>query len=79
MLIDLSTPGGATLALLPELLLTAWALVVLLVVAWRHKTAHDMRLVGTLSLVGYALAGLGTAKGTYGVPPTTCVILKHDK
>ena len=61
MLIDLSTPGGATLALLPELLLTAWALVVLLVVAWRHKTAHDMRLVGTLSLVGYALAGLGTA------------------
>lgn len=61
MLIDLSTPGGATLALLPELLLTAWALVVLMVVAWRHKTAHDMRLVGTLSLIGYALAGLGTA------------------
>ncbi len=61
MLLDMSTPGGATLALLPELLLTAWALVVLMVVAWRHKTAHDMRVVGTLSLVGYALAGLGTA------------------
>ncbi len=60
-LIDLSTPEGATLALLPELLLTAWALVVLLVIGWRHKTASDMRFVGVLSLGGYVLAGLATA------------------
>lgn len=58
--IDLSTPAGATLALLPEVLLTGWALVVLLVVGWRHRTAQDMRLVGVLSLIGYVLAGLGT-------------------
>ncbi len=58
-LIDLSTPGGATLALLPELLLTGWTLVVLMVVAWRHKTAADIRLVGMLSLAGYLLAALG--------------------
>lgn len=60
-LIDLSTPGGATLALLPELLLTGWALVILLVVAWRHKTAADIRLVGVLSLAGYLFAALGMA------------------
>jgi NADH-quinone oxidoreductase subunit N len=60
MPVDLSSPGGATLALLPELILTAWALVVLLVVAWRHRTAHDTRLVGALSLPGYALAALAT-------------------
>ncbi len=61
MSIDLSTAGGATLALLPELLLTAWALVVLLVASWRHRTAADTRLVGVLSIVGYLLAVLATA------------------
>ena len=35
--LDLSTPWGVTLALLPEVLLTGWALVVLLVVSWRHE------------------------------------------
>lgn len=56
MLIDLSTPGGAVLGLLPELALTAWALVMLMVIAWRHTTVADTRLVGQLSLVGYVLA-----------------------
>ncbi len=60
MPIDLGTPEGAALALLPEILLTAWALVVLLVVAWRHRTARDSRFVGTLSIVGYVLALLAT-------------------
>ena len=60
MPIDLSTPGGATLALLPEIMLTAWALVVLLVVAWRHHTARDSRFVGLLSIAGYVLALLAT-------------------
>jgi NADH-quinone oxidoreductase subunit N len=61
MPIDAGTPGGALLALLPEVLLTAWALVVLLVVAWRHQTGRDLRAVGTLSLFGYVAALLGTA------------------
>jgi NADH-quinone oxidoreductase subunit N len=56
MMLDPGTPGGALLALLPEVMLTGWALVVLLVVAWRHRTAGDSRMVGTLSLVGYLLA-----------------------
>ncbi len=60
MPIDLSTPGGATLALLPELILTLWGLVLLLVTAWRHRTAQDMRLVGLLSLPGYVAAVLAT-------------------
>lgn len=50
--LDLSTPAGLTRALLPEILLSAWALMVLLVVAWRHRTAADSRLAGWLSLAG---------------------------
>jgi NADH-quinone oxidoreductase subunit N len=61
MPIDLSTPGGAVLALLPELVLTAWALVILLLIAWRHTTAADTRLVGQLSVIGYALAAVAAA------------------
>jgi len=60
MLIDLATPGGVLKALLPEVILTGWALVVLLYVAWNHRTAQDSRNTGTLSLVGYALAALAT-------------------
>ena len=56
MPIDLSTPGGATLALLPELVLTAWALVVLVYVAWRHRDGYHMRTAAALSVVGYVLA-----------------------
>ena len=58
--IDPGTPGGALVALLPEVLLTAWALVVLLFVAWRHGSAHDSRLAGALSMAGYVLALLAT-------------------
>ena len=58
--IDLSAPGGAVIALLPEIILSAWALVVLLVVGWRHRTSHDTRLAGTLSIVGYILAVIAT-------------------
>ncbi len=58
--LDLSTAGGATLALLPEVLLTFWALVVLLYVAWRHKDGYDMRTAGALSLLGYIFAVAAT-------------------
>ena len=50
--IDMGTPAGVTLALLPEIVLSAWSLVVLLVVAWRHDTDADARLAGWLSFVG---------------------------
>jgi NADH-quinone oxidoreductase subunit N len=59
--IDLSTPLGVTIALLPEVLLTVWALVVLLVVAWRHRTAEDSRFVGLLSLAGVVASGVAVA------------------
>jgi len=52
MPIDLRTPIGVTLALLPVVLLSLWSLVVLMVVAWRHGTEGDSRLAGWLSVVG---------------------------
>ena len=55
--IDMGTPVGVTLALLPEIVLSAWSLVVLLVVAWRHETDADTRLAGWLSFVGLVAAG----------------------
>ena len=56
MQLDLSTPWGVTLALLPEIVLSAWALVVLLVVSWRHRTEQDSRLAGWLSFAGVLLS-----------------------
>jgi NADH-quinone oxidoreductase subunit N len=50
--IDLSQWGGIAVALLPELFLTAWALVLTLVSAWQHKTREDVQLVGRLALAG---------------------------
>lgn len=50
MSLDLSLTHDLLLALLPELVLTAWALVLLLVVAWRHQTTGDLRIVGWLTL-----------------------------
>ena len=52
MPIDLRSPIGVTLALLPVVLLSLWSLVVLMVVAWRHGTEGDSRLAGWLSVVG---------------------------
>ncbi|MGH7534204.1 MAG: hypothetical protein ACREMG_01320, partial [Gemmatimonadales bacterium] len=59
--LDLMTPSGVTLALLPEVLLSAWILVVLLVIAWRHERVEDSYLAGWLSLIGVGLAGVGVA------------------
>jgi NADH-quinone oxidoreductase subunit N len=59
--LDLSTPWGVTVALLPEILISVAALLVLLVVSWRHSTAEDSRLAGWLSLMGVVVTtgGLG--------------------
>jgi NADH-quinone oxidoreductase subunit N len=50
MPLDLRSPWGVTLALLPEIALCAGALVVLLVNAWRHQTARDSRISGYVAL-----------------------------
>ncbi len=54
MSIDLSTSSELLLALLPELVLTGWAMVLLVVVAWRHRTARDLRLAGGITLAALA-------------------------
>ena len=59
--LDLTKPLGATLALLPECVLTAWTLLVLLCIAWRHQTDRDSRIAGWLSLIGVILAGIALA------------------
>jgi NADH-quinone oxidoreductase subunit N len=56
--IDLTSPLGIAKALAPELILSAAALVVLLVVAWRHRTPADSRLAGWLSAAGIVASGV---------------------
>ena len=57
MSLDLSVYGDLLTALLPELVLTGWGLVLLLVVASRHRTAADLRLAGWLTAVAFATTG----------------------
>jgi NADH-quinone oxidoreductase subunit N len=61
MELDMSSPQGVTLGLLPEILLSGWSLVVLLIASWRHETAEDSRLAGWLSLAGIAVSAAGLA------------------
>lgn len=57
MTLDLARYGDLAWALLPELVLTAAALGLLLVVAWRHGRVSDLRLAGGVSLAGLVAAG----------------------
>jgi NADH-quinone oxidoreductase subunit N len=59
--LDTATPQGITVALLPEVLLTGWSLVVLLVASWRHHRPEDSRLSGWLSFAGIAISLAGVA------------------
>jgi NADH-quinone oxidoreductase subunit N len=59
--VDLSSPLGVAIALLPEILLSGWTLIVLLVVSWRHQTDQDSRLAGWLSLAGLLVSGAALA------------------
>lgn len=61
MPLDLTTPLDILLAIVPEVVLSLCALVVLLVVAWRHGGARDSRLAGWLALASIALAALAEA------------------
>ena len=57
MNLDLASSADLAHALLPELALTAAALLVLLVTAWRHTSARDQRIAGWATLAGLAAAG----------------------
>ena len=57
MTLDLARYHDLMIALLPELVLTGWGLVLLLVVAVRHRTARDLRLAGWITLVAFASTG----------------------
>ncbi|HXM37221.1 MAG TPA: NADH-quinone oxidoreductase subunit N [Gemmatimonadales bacterium] len=60
MSLDPSIYGELLLALLPELVLTAWAIVLLLFVAWRHETVRDLRITGWLTLAALATTAVAT-------------------
>ena len=61
MQLDLTLPMDITVGLLPEVLLSCWALIVLLVASWRHQTVEDSRLAGWLSFAGILVSGAGVA------------------
>jgi NADH-quinone oxidoreductase subunit N len=70
MELDLSRPLDIVVGLLPEILLSGWALLVLLVASWRHETAEDSRLAGWLSFAGVVvtIAALATLWVNGAVP-----------
>src|SRR6266480_1949857 len=55
--LDLANTRDLLRALLPELTLTLVGMVLLLVIAWRHRTAADLRVAGWVTLAGLAAAG----------------------
>jgi NADH-quinone oxidoreductase subunit N len=59
--LDVRLPLDATLALLPEILLCAGAMLVLLVNAWKHRTAADSRLAGWIALASLVPSALALA------------------
>jgi NADH-quinone oxidoreductase subunit N len=63
MSLDLTSYRDLMLSLLPELVLTGWALVLLLFVAWRHKTIRDLRIAGWVTIA----ALVSTAVVTWGL------------
>ena len=58
LVLDLSSPKGIVVALLPEIVLSVWALVLMLVAAWRHGEDADQRRVGQLTVVALLSAML---------------------
>ena len=59
--IDLTTPTGMVLGLLPEVVLSLAILGVLLVISWRHEGPADSRRAGWLSLASLAAAAVALA------------------
>ncbi|HEV8600141.1 MAG TPA: NADH-quinone oxidoreductase subunit N [Gemmatimonadales bacterium] len=59
--LDVRLPLDASIALLPEIILCIGAMVVLLVNAWRHRSAGDSRLAGWIALASLIPSGLAVA------------------
>ncbi|HVH10057.1 MAG TPA: NADH-quinone oxidoreductase subunit N [Gemmatimonadales bacterium] len=58
MTLDFARAADVLRGLLPEVVLSAAALLVLLLVAWRHQSPRDQRLAGWASLAGLLAAGV---------------------
>ena len=58
MRLDFANTGDLLRALLPELVLSGWILLLLLVVGWRHRTVRDLRIAGWLALAALASTAL---------------------
>ncbi|MFI5213448.1 MAG: NADH-quinone oxidoreductase subunit N [Gemmatimonadales bacterium] len=56
MILDLERGLDLATALLPELILTVWAMLLLLITAWRHRQPGIQRQIGWLSLAGTIVA-----------------------
>src|SRR6478735_1923296 len=63
--LDLTQPASMALALAPELFLTAAALGVILFVAWRHRTAADVRRAGWLAVGALVITAVLLAAMAY--------------
>ena len=79
MTLDLTRGWDLVRALLPETVLTLWAMALLLDAAWHHRQADAQRRAGILALIGIALAAaavlalwLANAQGT-GAPGSVAV------
>jgi len=70
--LDLATPTGVMLALLPEIVVVVASLVALLMAAWRHRDARDSRAAGWVALMGVAagIAALAALWGSGAQPAT---------
>ncbi len=60
MVLDFENGRDLALGLLPELILTAWAMLLCLHSAWRHRESDAQRQAGWLSLAGVVLAAGAT-------------------
>lgn len=60
MLLDFDSGRDLALGLLPELVLTLWAMLLTLHAAWRHKEPGAQRETGWLALTGVILAAAAT-------------------
>ena len=60
MRLDPSLYQDLMLSILPELVLTAWSLILLLFVAWRHETIRDLRLAGWLTFAALVSTAAAT-------------------
>jgi len=61
MTLDLERALDLLISLLPEAILSVWAMVLLLHAAWRHRDPRSQRTTGWLSLAGIAAAFVAAA------------------